>query len=186
MLSDVTTMSHSCFGTFYGGVKRGFHLFPVTPVGILRADGLGDIVREDIFHDAQLFRRAKMSGLDGQLPLRLLALTKFKVGIEKRDQRTDGQVAGAGLFEEKLEIERTGRRFGHDQDEKVALEKDLAGEVVMRDMFEVTAFFFGEEGVIEGGGFTGHLNSFHEMNPDRNRGGNGKHRNDPRRRGQDQ
>jgi len=120
---------------FPGFVPQFFHLFPMTPVGILRADGLGDIVREDILHDAQLFSRAKMGRLNGQLPLRLLALTKFKVGIDEGNQRTDGKVAGAGLFEEKFEIERGRRRLGHDHDEEVALEKDLSGEVVVRDMF---------------------------------------------------
>jgi len=71
------------------------------------------------------------------------------MSIDEGDQGADGSVAGTGLFEEKFEIERGGGRLGHDHDKQVALEKDLAGEVVVRDKLEVTAFFLGEEGVIE-------------------------------------
>jgi len=54
------------------------------------------------------------------------------------------------------------RRFRHDQDEDVTLEVDLAGEVVVRDGLEVTAFSLGEPGGVEAGGIRvrGHGKSF--------------------------
>jgi len=101
-----------------------------------------------------------MSFLNEQLPIGGAVLAKFQLGIDEGDEGTDGQIAGTILFKQKLEIEGAGGRPGHDEDEEVTLEVDLAGEVVVRDGFEVAAFLLGEPGGVEGWGVRGHLKSF--------------------------
>jgi len=104
-----------------------------------------------------------MGGLNEQLRFRPAALTEFQLGIDEGDEGANGEITGAVLFEQKLEIEGTRRRPGHDQDEEVALEVDLAGEVVVGDGLEVAAFFLGEPGGVEAGGIRRHGKSFRQI-----------------------
>jgi hypothetical protein len=150
-------------GWVFGGVECGFHFHLAAVVGVLGSDGSGCLGREGLVHDVQLFSSHKMSRIKEQFPFRRTAPANLRFGIDEGDQRADSGVAGAVLFEEEVEIE-IGWGFGHDEAEEVALEVDLASEVVARDGFEVADLFLGEVGVVEAGGFRGHGNSFQEGN----------------------
>jgi len=53
--------------------------------------------------------------------------------ISLENEGADGKITGTILFKQEVEIEGAGGRPGHDEDEEVTLEVDLAGEVVVGD-----------------------------------------------------
>jgi len=123
--------------------------------------GFGCLGREELVRNAQLYSSQIMSFLNELRRFRGLALTNFQLGIDEGDEGANSQAAGTILFKQKVEIEGTGGRPGHDEDEEVTLEKYLAGEVIVGNCVEVAAFLLREVGGVEGGGFRWHWNSFH-------------------------